>query len=200
MIAKNPEEKSMSQTEAFARTLIEAQLKDQNWNISDGISVRYEYTLADGDRADYLLCSREGRGLAIVEAKRESINAADGAEQGRHNAEHGQRAVIDSRIVGRDYQIECIDTLCREIGLGRRKLLVEMATGTGKTRTAAASSSACSRPTPSPACCSWWTASRWPSKPKMPSPSTCRLPGLCAARGRRFQDEKRITITTLQAW
>lgn len=45
---------------------------------------------------------------------------------------------IDRHIVERDYQINCIDTLCREIGSGRRKLLVEMATGTGKTRTAAA--------------------------------------------------------------
>ena len=45
---------------------------------------------------------------------------------------------IDKRIVERDYQIECIDTLCREMNNGRRKLLVEMATGTGKTRTAAA--------------------------------------------------------------
>ncbi|MCB1355994.1 MAG: DEAD/DEAH box helicase family protein [Maritimibacter sp.] len=39
---------------------------------------------------------------------------------------------------GRDYQVECIDALCHEITRGRRKLLVEMATGTGKTRTAAA--------------------------------------------------------------
>jgi len=38
----------MLQTEAFARTLIDAKLKDQDWKISDGISVRYEYTLADG--------------------------------------------------------------------------------------------------------------------------------------------------------
>lgn len=30
------------------------------------------------------------------------------------------------------------DTLCQEIGQGRRKLLVEMATGTGKTQTGAA--------------------------------------------------------------
>jgi type I restriction enzyme R subunit len=45
---------------------------------------------------------------------------------------------IDKHIVERDYQTECIDTLCREIQAGRRKLLVEMATGTGKTRTAAA--------------------------------------------------------------
>ena len=80
----------MPQTEAFARTLIDAQIKDQGWKISDGISVRYEYTLPNGDRADYLLCGREGRGLAIVEAKRESTNAADAREQGRHNAERVQ--------------------------------------------------------------------------------------------------------------
>ena len=44
----------------------------------------------------------------------------------------------DRRIVDRDYQLECIEALCSEITLGRRNLLVEMATGTGKTRTAAA--------------------------------------------------------------
>jgi hypothetical protein len=32
-------------TEAFARTLIDAQLSDQHWQISDGTSIRYEYTL-----------------------------------------------------------------------------------------------------------------------------------------------------------
>ena len=44
----------------------------------------------------------------------------------------------DRRIVDRDYQIECINALCTELSRGRRNLLVEMATGTGKTRTAAA--------------------------------------------------------------
>ena len=44
----------------------------------------------------------------------------------------------DRRIVDRDYQIECIEALFAEVSRGRRKLLVEMATGTGKTRTAAA--------------------------------------------------------------
>ena len=44
----------------------------------------------------------------------------------------------DRRIVDRGYQIECIDALCAEVARGRRNLLVEMATGTGKTRTAAA--------------------------------------------------------------
>lgn len=75
----------MNKNEAFARTLIDAQLKDQGWK-NDGVSIRHEYTI-DANRADYLLCSREGRGLAIVEAKRESINAAEAAEQARHNAE-----------------------------------------------------------------------------------------------------------------
>ena len=44
----------------------------------------------------------------------------------------------DRRIVDRDYQIECIDAPCSEVSSGRRNLLVEMATGTGKARTAAA--------------------------------------------------------------
>ena len=45
---------------------------------------------------------------------------------------------IDRGIVDRDYQIACIETLSAEVSRGRRKMLVEMATGTGKTRTAAA--------------------------------------------------------------
>ena len=45
---------------------------------------------------------------------------------------------IDRGIADRDYQIACIDALSAEIARGRRKLLVEMATGTGKTRMAAA--------------------------------------------------------------
>ena len=47
-------------------------------------------------------------------------------------------APIDRRIAGRGYQIDCIEALSSEVALGRRKLLVEMATGAGKTRTAAA--------------------------------------------------------------
>ena len=45
---------------------------------------------------------------------------------------------VDRRIVDRDYQIDCIEALSAEVSRGRRRLLVEMATGTGKTRTAAA--------------------------------------------------------------
>ena len=45
---------------------------------------------------------------------------------------------VDRAIVDRDYQFRCIETLSAEVGRGRRNLLVEMATGTGKTRVAAA--------------------------------------------------------------
>ena len=239
----------MPPTEAYARTLIDAQLSDQGWKISDGISVRHEYTLADGDRADYLLCSREGRGLAIIEAKRESTNAIEAAEQGRHNAEQAdvpfiflangreilfwdwrreahprpirtfysqgdleRRAAvgkmrvdplaiaIDSRIADRDYQKECIDTLAREIQQGRRKMLVEMATGTGKTRTAAAlikrlfAANVVTRVL--------FLVDRIPLAVQTEdafNDHLTELPCYVLRAGRRFQDEKRITVTTLQS-
>jgi type I restriction enzyme R subunit len=46
--------------------------------------------------------------------------------------------LINTRIAGRDYQIEAIRTLLDAIEARRRKLLMVMATGTGKTRAAVA--------------------------------------------------------------
>jgi type I restriction enzyme R subunit len=142
--------------------------------------------LKDGTFAD-VLCDRHGRSLAVIEAKRFSINPAEAEAQAKNYARQlgvpfvflsngtevrfwdwerevfprtvktffsqddlfrraASRQVrrdplaiaIDARIAGRDYQLACIETLCREMELGRRRLLVEMATGTGKTRMAAA--------------------------------------------------------------
>ena len=178
----------MSDTnEAFARVKIDALLKDAGWNLTDGSSVLLEEKLTDGTEADYVLCDRQGRPMAALEAKRASINVVEAQNQGRHYAEqlgvpfvflsngeevrfldretdaHARRiegfygqddlerriAVrqfrrdlstidIDQKIVDRDYQIDCIKALSAQVSCGRRKLLVEMATGTGKTRTAAA--------------------------------------------------------------
>ena len=174
-------------TEAFARVKIDALLKDAGWNLTDGSSVIFEHTLPDGTQADHVLCDRQGRPMAALEAKRTSIDPVTAQDQGRHYAEqlevpfvflsngeevwfldretdaHARKIAgfysqddlerrmaarrvrrdlstveADPRIVDRDYQIECIDALCGEISHGRRNLLVEMATGTGKTRTAAA--------------------------------------------------------------
>ena len=174
-------------TEAFARVKIDALLEDAGWNLTDGSSVLFEHALPDGTQADYVLCDRQGRPLAALEAKRASTDPIRAQDQGRHYAEqlgvpfvflsNGEEVrfldretdahareiagfyaqddlerriaarqvrrdlstvAIDRKIVDRDYQIECIEALSSEVSRGRRKLLVEMATGTGKTRTAAA--------------------------------------------------------------
>ncbi len=165
--------------EAFARIKIDQLLKDTDWRLTDGISVRYEYPLDDGGRADYALFDRQGRALAVLEAKSTSVSLSAGEAQGRRYADlldvpfiflsngeeiwfcdKGQdahfrrietvfsqddlarrkaardirRNPLDSRIAGgggRLHQSACIEAVCREIVNGRRKMLVEMATGTG---------------------------------------------------------------------
>ena len=177
----------MSSTEASARAKIDALLKDAGWDITDGTSVLFEYTLPDASRADYVLCDRQGRPMAALEAKHAGVDPISAQDQARHYAEqldvpfafmsngeevwfldrdtdsHARQIAgfysqddlerqtatratrrdigtvpTDRRIVDRDYQIECIEALSAEVKQGRRNLLVEMATGTGKTRTAAA--------------------------------------------------------------
>ena len=239
----------MNTNEAFSRVLIDAQLAGQGWNTQDQNSVRYEVFVEDGTRADYVLCDRHGRSMAVIEAKRFSVSPGDAAEQAKGYARqlgvpyifltngnevqfwewereafpHAVKTFfkqddlerrfatrllrrdpltvnIDTRIVERDYQIECIDTLCREIGQGRRKLLVEMATGTGKTRTAAAfikrlfEANAITRVL--------FLVDRIPLAKQTEDAFAEHLPDYPAyvlRAGRRFQDEKQITITTLQS-
>ncbi|OYV75212.1 MAG: hypothetical protein B7Z66_13750 [Chromatiales bacterium 21-64-14] len=51
----------------------------------------------------------------------------------------GPRSVpIDRRIVEREYQTDCIEILTGAVHRGQRKMLVEIAAGTGETRTASA--------------------------------------------------------------
>ena len=185
--AQPPDGGMRDTTEAFARVKIDALLRDAGWNLPDGMSVRFEHALPDGTQADYVLCDRQGRPMAALEAKRMHTDPVRAREQGCHYAEqlgvpfvflsNGEEVwfldretdahareiagfyaqedlerrlaarrfrcdlstvAIDRRIVDRDYQIECVEALSREVSRGRRNLLVEMATGTGKTRTAAA--------------------------------------------------------------
>ncbi len=239
----------MATNEAFSRTIIDAQLGDAGWRISDGASVRFEYPLADGTKADYLLCDRNGRGLAVVEAKRSSIHAPTAAEQARRYAEqagvpfvflangreiwfwdwrseahprlvstfYGQADLerrtatavqrkdllsvpVDKRIAGRDYQLACIDALCREIQLGRRSLLVEMATGTGKTRTAAAFIKRMFEANAATRVLFLVDRITLAGQTEDNFNEHLRdLPCYVLRAGRRFDDAKRITIATLQS-
>ncbi len=235
--------------EAFSRVVIDGQLKDQGWDVQDRNSVPYEYVLPDKSRADYVLCDRRGRSMAVIEAKRFSISPGDTAEQAKSYARqlnvpyiflaNGKEILfwewereafphavktffeqadlerrfatrqlrqdpaavpVDARLAGRDYQKDCLDTLCRELNQGRRKMLVEMATGTGKTRTAAAfikrlfQASAITRVL--------FLVDRIPLAKQTEDAFAEHLPDYPAyvlRAGRRFQDEKQITITTLQS-
>ncbi len=238
--------------EAFARIKIDQLLKDAEWRLTDGRSVRYEYPLDDGGKADYVLFDRQGRALAVLEAKSTSVNLSAGEAQGLRYAQqlgvpfiflsngeeiwfqdHGQDAhfrrvetifgqddlarrkaardirrnpldiAIDTRIAGgggRLHQTACIDVVCREIVAGRRKMLVEMATGTGKTRTAAALLKRLFD-------ANWATRAlfvvdRNTLAIQAEDAFAEHLPHLPCYRvprtGRRFQDEKRVTIVTLQ--
>ncbi|EQD33620.1 Restriction endonuclease, type I, R subunit/Type III, Res subunit, partial [mine drainage metagenome] len=110
---------------------------------------------------------------------------------------------IDIRIAGgggRLHQSACIEEVCREIVNGRRKMLVEMATGTGKTRTAAALLKRLFE-------ANWATRAlfvvdRNTLAIQAEDAFAEHLPHLPCYRvprtGRRFQDEKRVTIVTLQ--
>lgn len=73
--------------EAFSRVKIDAQLKDQGWEVLDINSVRFEYVLPDKTKADYVLCDRNGRSLAVVEAKKAAINPAEAEAQAKGYAE-----------------------------------------------------------------------------------------------------------------
>ena len=121
-------------TEAFARVKIDALLKDADWNLTDGSSVLFEHVLPDGTQADYVLCDRQGRPMAALEAKRASTDPITAQDQGRHYAEqlgvpfvflsNGEEVrFLDREIIDRDYQIECIEALSAEVLRGRRKLV-----------------------------------------------------------------------------
>lgn len=73
--------------EAFARVKIDALLAAQGWNTQDRNAVRYEVVVSDGTRADYVLCDRRGRSLAVVEAKRFSTSPGDAASQAKAYAQ-----------------------------------------------------------------------------------------------------------------
>ena len=73
--------------EAFTRVKIDQLLKDAGWKLTDGRSVRYEYKLGDGGKTDYVLFDRQGRALAVLEAKSTSVDLSAGEAQGRRYAD-----------------------------------------------------------------------------------------------------------------
>jgi type I restriction enzyme R subunit len=62
--------------EAFSRVRIGVQLKDRGWDVLSPNAVRFESVLPDKTKADYVLCNRHGRALAVIGAKKAAINPA----------------------------------------------------------------------------------------------------------------------------
>jgi len=188
------------------RDLIDKKLDQSGWKVNDPLLVTTELdiwtksipTIQDPERpyeghlfADYALLGKNGKPIAVVEAKRTSVDAEKGKLQALNYAEkikdnigfmpfvfytngfdyffwdserypprkifnfptisdleriQFQRdkikplsvEMIDTKIAGRPFQMQAIRKVLEDIENQRRKFLLVMATGTGKTRTAMA--------------------------------------------------------------
>jgi len=177
--------------ETDSRILIDRKLREAGWNIEDKNQVTTEETSTSG-RADYILKDRRGRAIAVVEAKRFSVDPVAAKQQALSYAEDGkiefiflsngediylwdykhrpeqkistfysQRdleklqtlrldqkplssiAIPDKYFKGgewrepRPYQKEAMIVMDKALENKKRKMLLVMATGTGKTDTIA---------------------------------------------------------------
>ena len=177
--------------ETDARILIDRQLRQAGWNIEDKNQVSTEETSQTG-RADYILKDSRSRALAVVEAKRFSVDPDSAKQQAlayaesintdfiflsngeeiyfwdykyrpeqkvatffsQRDLEKIQTLRLEQKPISaipiperyfkggqwrtpRPYQKEAIQIMDKSIAGGRRKMLLVMATGTGKTDTIA---------------------------------------------------------------
>ncbi len=177
--------------ETDARILIDRQLREAGWDIEDKNQVSTEETSETG-RADYILKDSRGRAIAVIEAKRFSVDPASAKQQALSYAEsinagfiflsngeevyfwdykyrpeqkvatfYSQRDLekiqnlrLEQKPISvipipekyfkggewrmpRPYQKEAIHIMDKALEGGKRKMLLVMATGTGKTDTIA---------------------------------------------------------------
>lgn len=186
------------------KEIIDSRLSQAGWNITDRTQVVEEFDikvdLPEGvnepqtpyqghQYSDYVLLARDGKPLAVIEAKKTAVDAAIGREQAKQYCQNIQKIqggdlpfcfytnghdiffwdldnyppkkvygfptrddleryqyirkarkplageLINTKIAGRDYQIASIRSVMEAIEKRKRKFLLVMATGTGKTRT-----------------------------------------------------------------
>lgn len=189
-------------TEKLTRKeIIDNRLKQAGWNVTDRTQVIEEFDIhltvveepttpyAGHQYSDYVLLGKDGKPLAVVEAKKTSVDAALGREQAKqycYNIQSTQGVdlpfclytnghdiyfwdldnyppkkvygfptrddleryayirkarkqlageLINTKIAGRNYQIASIRAVMEAVEKRKRKFLLVMATGTGKTRT-----------------------------------------------------------------
>jgi len=185
------------------KEIIDNRLKQAGWNVGDRTQVIEEFDIivdaklvkdaptpyAGHQYSDYVLLGKDGKPLAVVEAKKTSVDAAIGREQAKQYCLKIQSTqggdlpfcfytngydiffwdlgiyppkkvygfptrddleryayirrtrkplageLINTKIAGRNYQIASIRAVMESIEKRKKKFLLVMATGTGKTRT-----------------------------------------------------------------
>jgi len=183
------------------KEIIDNRLEQAGWNVTDRTQVIEEFDIhltveeepatpyAGHQYSDYVLLGKDGKPLAVVEAKKTSVDAALGREQAKqycYNISQTQGVdlpfcfytnghdiyfwdldnyppkkvygfptrddlerfayirkarkslvgdMINTKIAGRTYQIQSIRAVMEAVEKRKRKFLLVMATGTGKTRT-----------------------------------------------------------------
>ncbi len=184
------------------KEIIDNRLKQAGWNVSDRTQVTEEFFIQNSNNivsepdvaygvefSDYVLLGKDGNPLAVVEAKKSTIDARIGEEQAKQYAYHIQEQyscdlpfclytngndiyfwdlsnytprkifafptrsdfermafirknkkplaeeLINTNIAERPYQIQAIRAVFEAMEERKRKFLLIMATGTGKTRT-----------------------------------------------------------------
>ena len=177
------------------KLIIDLDLERAGWSLDGAHDREYEVTGMPNESgigyADYVLWGDDGKPLAVVEAKKTTVDPEVGQEQAKRYADcleamHGQRPIIfytngyktrvwddvfypprtvagfykkkelaslivrrtqrealdvaqvRDRIVDRYYQKRAIGSIAEQFANARRKALLVMATGSGKTRTAIA--------------------------------------------------------------
>lgn len=184
------------------KEIIDNRLKQAGWNVTDRTQVIEEFFISvennvvnepstsySSEFSDYVLLGKDGKPLAVVEAKKSSVDARIGEEQAKQYAYNIQKQfscdlpfcmytnghdiffwdlenyaprkifafptrtdlermvfirknkkpladeLINTNIAGRPYQIQAIRAVFEAMEERKRKFLLIMATGTGKTRT-----------------------------------------------------------------
>lgn len=183
------------------KEIIDNRLKQAGWNVTDRTQVIEEFDIhltiveepttpyAGHQFSDYVLLGKDGKPLAVVEAKKTAVDAAIGREQAKqycYNIQTTQGGelpfcfytnghdiffwdldnyppkkvygfptrddleryayirkarktlageLINTKIAGRNYQVASIRAVMEAVEKRKRKFLLVMATGTGKTRT-----------------------------------------------------------------
>jgi type I restriction enzyme R subunit len=196
----------MSTESETRKEIIDIRLKAAGWNVADRTQVIEEFLVSTGGNqsnpppavsdksgsrefSDYVLLGKNGKPIAVVEAKKSSTNAEIGREQAKQYCQnihagnggdlpfcfytngheiffwnlgeappqrvHGfptrqdlerllfirkhkkplAQELINTAIAGRDFQLQAIRSVMEGIEKNRRRFLLVMATGTGKTRT-----------------------------------------------------------------